>query len=194
MKPIRLLSLVLVAAFFVAACVTINVYFPEAAAEEAADRFIEDVIGSEGSEDASDATDGRGALRLNPLDWFFPAAHAQVDIDINTPAIRAIQARMESRFQQDLVGFFSSGAVGFTNDALVAIRDPASLPLADRNRVRALVKAENDDRNAVYREIAVANGHPEWEGQIRSTFAERWIANARSGWYYQDSGGSWRQK
>jgi len=46
----------------------------------------------------------------------------------------------------------------------------------------------------VYREIAVANGQPDWEDDIRETFARRWIANARTGWYYQDASGSWQRK
>ena len=46
----------------------------------------------------------------------------------------------------------------------------------------------------MYREVAVANGHPEWEAKIRETFAQQWIASARGGWWYQDAGGSWKQK
>jgi hypothetical protein len=41
--------------------------------------------------------------------------------------------------------------------------------------------------------VAVANGHPEWEGQIRDVFARQWIDSARAGWWYQ-AGGSWKQK
>jgi hypothetical protein len=55
------------------------------------------------------------------------------------------------------------------------------------------VADDNRDRKAVYREVAVANGHPEWEGQIRDVFARQWIASAHKGWWYQ-SGGSWKQK
>ena len=69
-----------------AACVTINVYFPEAAAEEAADRFIDEVIGSDESADA-DSTDTQ-ALHMWLLDLVIPAAHAQANIDINTPSVR----------------------------------------------------------------------------------------------------------
>jgi len=29
---------------------------------------------------------------------------------------------------------------------------------------------------------------------IRKTFAQRWIANAPGGWWYQDGGGNWKQK
>ncbi|MEE8343267.1 MAG: DUF1318 domain-containing protein, partial [Gammaproteobacteria bacterium] len=44
-----------------------------------------------------------------------------------------------------------------------------------------------------YGEIARANGHPEWEKEIRGTFAKRWVANAPSGWWYQQ-GTTWKQK
>jgi len=40
----------------------------------------------------------------------------------------------------------------------------------------------------------VANGHPEWEQQIRSTFAAQWVSRAQRGWYYQDQQGNWKQK
>ena len=68
------------------------------------------------------------------------------------------------------------------------------MPLAERNAVRKLVADENSDRNALYREIAAANGHPEWESDIRGTFAQRWIAKARSGWWYRNAGGQWVRK
>ena len=53
---------------------------------------------------------------------------------------------------------------------------------------------ENRDRKAVYREIAVANGHPEWEADVQKTFAREWVNNARSGWYYQNADGTWVTK
>jgi len=90
--------------------------------------------------------------------------------------------------------FFSSGAIGLTADGLVEVRDANAVPLADRNKLRKLVADDNADRNSLYREIASANGHPEWEADIRSTFAERWIANARAGWHYKSKSGDWTQK
>jgi len=62
------------------------------------------------------------------------------------------------------------------------------------DRMRKLVADENADRNSLYREIATANGNPGWEADIRSTFAQRWIANARAGWYYKSGSGAWTQK
>jgi uncharacterized protein YdbL (DUF1318 family) len=56
------------------------------------------------------------------------------------------------------------------------------------------VADENRDRNSLYREIARANGHAEWEPQIRATFAKGWIERAHAGWYYQDASGAWQRK
>ena len=137
---------------------------------------------------------GRG-LAFDP--WILlgiAPAHAQTpDITIRTPAIQAIQQRMESRFASTLRPHFDSGALGFGSDGLVVVRDAGSLPLKDRVAVNAAVADDNRDRNAVYREVAVANGHPEWEPQIREVFAKQWIASARPGWWYQQAG-SWKQK
>jgi len=185
-----------------AACVTINVYFPAAAAEKAADRIIEDIWGKEkaeapaGNEQTSIAPPSHSlfaAALQGVANFVVPVAHAQADLDVSSPAIRALTASMKTR-AGDLDPYFTSGAIGLTSDGLVEIRDANSVALADRNRLRKLVSDDNADRNSLYREIATANGHPEWEADIRSTFAERWIANARAGWYYKKGGSDWTQK
>ncbi|HXF67241.1 MAG TPA: YdbL family protein [Burkholderiales bacterium] len=121
------------------------------------------------------------------------AAHAQANLEIDTPAIAALRSSMQSRHAQ-LAPFYASGAVGLTREGFVALRDAAAVPLAQRQQVNALVAAENQDRAALYREIARANGHPEWENDIRATFARRWIERAQPGWYYQNAGGAWVRK
>lgn len=186
------------------ACVTINVYFPAAAAEQAADKIINDVLGAPPESDKQEGGDTAGpgaalesfmlAAGKGVLDLLIPVASAQqADIDISSPGVRRIQESMKAR-NAALEAFYNSGAVGFTVDAMVAVRDLNSVPLRDRNTVRQLVADENRDRDALYREIANVNGHPEWEDEIRATFAKRWIANARAGWYYQNDAGDWRKK
>ncbi len=127
-------------------------------------------------------------LSLIPL-----AGYTQANIEIDTPAIVSLKQRMQQRHNQ-LETYYARGAVGLTRDGLVAVRDANAVPLAARQSVNALVAAENQDRNALYREIARANGHPEWEADIRSTFAQRWIQLARPGWWYQSADGSWVRK
>ncbi|MEN1940925.1 YdbL family protein [Luteimonas sp. MJ246] len=211
----RSYTLPIAAALVLTACVTINVYFPAAEAREAAREFVEKVIGEDGAvadpaapdpaaPDPVDGTPGGMALLPAPASrqlafdpWILlgiAPAHAQSpDISIRTPAIQAIQQRMESRFTSTLRPHFDSGALGFGSDGLLVVRDASRLPLKDRVAVNAAVADDNRDRNAVYREIAVANGHPEWESQIRDVFAKQWVASARAGWWYQQ-GGAWRQK
>ncbi len=190
-------AVALMAAFAaLAACVTINVYFPEAAADKAAQQFVDKVLEAapKTTPPANEPPPGKspGAMLL---DFLVPSAYAQsANVNIQTPQIQAIQARMQQRFASSLAPYFASGAVGFTADGLVAMRDAAVVPLPERAGLNAAIADENRDRQAVYREIAVANGHAEWESQIRSTFAKQWIQQAKTGWYYQDSGGTWKQK
>lgn len=193
-------ALVLGVMFVLAACVTINVYFPAAAAEKAAEQFVGDVLGESREEGSlfkplELLEESLLLASTGVLDALVPSAHAQqAEIDINTPQINSIKARMAQRQRSSLNSLFDAGAVGFSNDGLLMIRDRAAVPLSERRSLESVVADENRDRKAVYREIAVANGHPEWEQDIRDTFAREWVKNARRGWYYQDSGGSWRQK
>lgn len=117
---------------------------------------------------------------------------AAADLEVNTPGVNAIKQSMQARHAQ-LAPHYNSGAVGLTADGLIALRDAGAVPLAQRQAVNGLVAAENRDRNALYAEIANANSHPEWQAEIRSTFAQRWIQRAQPGWWVQ-SGGGWKQK
>ena len=188
-----------VAALALSACVTINVYFPAAEAKEAAKEFVEKVIDQADKVEVKPAGEGGMAARTPRFDPLMllgigtAQAQGAPDITIKTPAIQAIQARMESRFAGTLRAGFDAGALGFTSDGLVTVRDASKIDLKDRVAMNAAVADDNRDRKAVYREVAVANGPPEWEAQIRDVFARQWVESARSGWWYQ-SGGSWKQK
>lgn len=197
----KLLGGSLITALLLSACVTINVYFPAAQAQEAAKEFVDKVIGpADQSTPAPPAKDGQGAEKKAPglslLSLIIPDAEAQTapDITIRTPGIQAIQSRMAERFSTALQAAFDAGALGFSKDGLISMRDATKVALKDRVAVNQSVADDNRDRNAVYREIAVANGHAEWESQIRETFARQWVQSAHKGWLYQDSSGAWKQK
>jgi uncharacterized protein YdbL (DUF1318 family) len=179
------------------ACVTINVYFPAAAAEKAADEIINEVWGTDDNHNEPPA-DPAPQTRLPSatptwLAFFISDAQASADIDVSSPAIQAIQQRMANR-HKSLEEYYDNGAIGLTNDGFITVRDPKVVPLRDRNKVNGWVAEENQDRRDLYQEIASANGHPEWEDDIRETFAKRWIQRAKKGWWYQDNQGNWQQK
>jgi uncharacterized protein len=210
----RLLSIKLLAlSCLLAACVTVNVYFPAAAAEQAADRIIDTVTSQQQKSNENTApvkTPPNSRLAPAPtaeqpvllaaagalLNLLIPAAEAQgsPNLDVSGPEIRAVTASMQQRFGQ-LQKYFQSGVIGLTTDGLVAVRDQNAVPLAERAVVTRLVTEDNRDRETLYAELAKANKHPEWEPDIRRTFARRWVERgAQSGWYYQDTGGKWVQK
>ena len=119
-------------------------------------------------------------------------AGAAADLDVNSPAVTAIKSSMQARHDK-LLPHYASGAIGLTGDAFIAVKDAAAVPLKDRGGLTGLVKDENADRSNLYKELAAANGHPEWQGEIQQTFAGRWIDKAQSGWFYQ-KGGDWVKK
>ncbi len=193
MRKISVLS-----ALLLTACVTINIYFPAAAAEKAADEIIRDIQGitPQKTEPKASLPDWQVSMYqlidagINVV--VSPAQAAEADLNIDSAEIRRLRATMESRFPS-LQPLYAAGFIGIQADGLLAVRDAGSVPLKDRNQVNRLVAAENADRQALYQAIANANGHPDWAAQIKSTFAARWVSNAQSGWWYQSSG-SWKQK
>ena len=199
MKAISI-SPLLLALLLLSACVTINVYFPAAAAQEAADRIIKDVYGTQPAPAAPRPEPSsrleRPALGLvvvgTVLEWLVSPAQA-MDIDITSPGIQRLKSSMTARHQQ-LAPHYASGAVGMTRNGEIAVRDLNAVPLRDRAQVTQLVAAENQDRSALYTEIARANNQPDWADDIRKTFARRWVDNAPAGWWYQNDAGAWVQK
>lgn len=186
------------------ACVTINIYFPAAAAEKVADEIIKDIQGNVPQKPKKNPEPEPKASLSDVQTSFYKiidlaisiaissAQAAEADLSIDSPEIRQLTATMEKRFSS-LQGFYASGAIGIKSDGLLAVRDAANAALKDRNQINKLVAAENVDRQALYQAIANANGHPEWVTQIKSTFAARWVSNAQSGWWYQ-AAGAWKQK
>jgi len=127
-------------------------------------------------------------LSLSWVAW----VQAAPNLEVNTPTILAIKASMQAR-HVTLLPHFVAGGVGLTQDGFIAIKDASAVPLAQRGALAGLVRDENADRTRLYKEIATANGHPEWQGEIQSTFAVRWIDKAQPGWFYQKAG-QWLKK
>lgn len=122
-----------------------------------------------------------------------PDAGPASQLDTRGSEIERLRAQMQNRYV-DLKPALDDGIIGLTADGFVAIRTPDSVPFADRARVRALAANENADRSALYRQIAVRNDEPAWQGPLREVFAQRWIVRAAPGWWIRAADGSWQQK
>ncbi|MDD5297943.1 MAG: DUF1318 domain-containing protein [Rhodocyclaceae bacterium] len=121
-----------------------------------------------------------------------PAQAQQSNLEVNTPAVAAIRASLKQR-HEELRPYLDSGALGIAKDGHVALRDANLVSLSARQKLQGLIAAENADWDGLYREIANANGHPEWEAEVRNTFAQRRMEKAHPGWWVQGPGG-WVKK
>jgi hypothetical protein len=164
-----------------AACVTINV-FPAAPPRSGRPHHRGHLGTREGTEADRQRAGARprgrqpafAALR-GTLDFVIPAAHAEADLDVSSPAIRTLTGSMKAAPRTSIRLL---GAIGSRPTA--SSRSATRMPSPRRpQQAEQLVADDNRDRKALYAEIASANGHPDWEADIRSTFAERWIAKPR---------------
>ena len=138
----------------------------------------------------------RAALLVTVLANAVPAladAPAETNLNVNTPASTALRASLKQRHEA-LQPYLDSGAIGIGADGRLAVHDPAAVPLSERQTVQSLMSAENADWTALYREIANANGHPEWEAQVHDAFTKRRLERApQRGWWVQGPNG-WVKK
>lgn len=183
--------------FLVSACVTVNIYFPAAAVERAADQIVKETWG--GPAEPPKREQPRSSLvrpaTVAAMFRFVDEAHAQeADINVSNPAIRALKDSIKNRSNL-IKPFMDRGNVGITRDGLLTVRTTDGLNLKERAEVQQLVDAENRDREALYLEIAKANNIArESVAKIKTIFARSWIEQAQPGWWIQDAQGNWKKK
>jgi uncharacterized protein YdbL (DUF1318 family) len=178
-------------ALTIISCVTINIYFPAEEIRGAADRIVDDVWGERMKDEPPAQQENPGS---SMLEIFGPGiAYAAQDIEVSTPEIRAIKASIKDR-SSELFPFLDSGNVGLGSDGLLKVRSSDGLDLKSRGTMNRLVKAENEDRLRLYKEIAVANGFPDKVGEVQDIFAGSWRENAAAGWFVEDNKGVWQRK
>ena len=183
--------------FFISACVTVNIYFPAAAVERAAEQIVKETWGEPSKTAPPPSPQSKN--RFSP--WQLVAlslvseAHAQeADINVSNPAIRAIKDSIKAR-SDAIKPFMDRGNIGIAADGLLAIRNTDGLNLKERAETKQLVDAENRDRENLYAEIAKANNiSNDSIPKIKAIFAKSWIEQARPGWWIQDSPGNWKKK
>lgn len=192
------------------ACVTVNVYFPEAEVRDLSEQIEQEVRrqageplepgtepGAAGS-DGQPQGEGPGASLFDTLLGVTPvyAQAGQVAApEITNPAIRKIIESRAARLSQ-LRKYIDTGVIGENNKALVEVRDRNAVSdLRERAELERLARAENADREELYKEIAAAkNVDMAQLPKIRETYAETLRQYAKPGDWIQMPDGSWKQK
>ena len=178
-KGLPLMGLVLL----VAACVTVNVYFPAAKVEKTAEKIVSDVYGQE--EPKKEGTEGTkpSSWLGNFLAFLGPReAHAQDATTVSNAAIRGLKAQIAQNHQQ-LLPFYNKGNVGIKPDGYLALRTTEGLQMAQVAALKRLVEADNGARGRLYQEVAAAlNLGGNQVSQVQEIFAKHWRSQAQPGW------------
>lgn len=205
----RRLAFLVLCALALVACITINVYFPEAAIKDLSEQIekqIEKQAAGEQAEPAPEPAPEPQARWYQPaedillavLDLGASTAWAQEGVpspEISNPAIRKIIDSRAKRLDA-LNRFKATGVIGENNRALAEIRSLEKLgDLRQRAELQRLVRDENTDREQLFKEIAAAkNVDLSQLPRIRATYAETLRGNARPGDWIQLPDGTWQQK
>lgn len=214
-----LLTVSSLAALFVIACVTINVYFPEAAIKDISEQIEEEVAlraaetAADDPQAAGEPVEGAGEEEAVPaagegeavpnsaglIDLLLGVTPAYADEvsrpEITNPAIRRIIESRAARLP-GIRKFKNMGVIGEGIDALLVPRDLQSIKdLKQRAEVQRLIKDENKDREELFQEIATAkNVDLSQLARIKETYAATLRDDAAAGDWIQLPNGQWKQK
>jgi uncharacterized protein YdbL (DUF1318 family) len=173
----------------VAACVTVNIYFPAAKVERTADEIVSEVYGEDAKKDkkAPDAEpkkkpDGSSAL-TTMLAWLAPStAHAADATTVSNSSIRALKQRIKARHAQ-LTTYYKAGQVCIAGNGYLSLGNTRGLPMAKLAALKRLVSADNADRKRLYQEVTKALKLPAGEAaKVQNIFASYWRSKAPGSW------------
>jgi len=184
----------MVLAGFLAACVTVNIYFPAAAAEKAAEEIVKEV--REQAPQQEEKKDETPSPPPETSSWHLVAtAHAQEGaLEVSSASIRALKASIKERYPS-LIPFLERGSIGEGNTGLLELRDWEALSLPDKAQAKRLLEAENKDRVGLYDEVAKAlQINPDQMERLQKIFAKEWQGTVPTGTWVEGEDGSWVKK
>src|SRR6185436_18563964 len=124
MGDTMLKRMLIIAVLLISACVTVNIYFPAAAVERAAEQIVKETWGGPAAPAKSSAP--QSFNRFAPVRWassvLVSDAQAQeADINVSNPAIRALKDSIKER-SAAIMPFMDRGNIGIAQDGLLAVR------------------------------------------------------------------------
>jgi uncharacterized protein YdbL (DUF1318 family) len=194
MKIIK--SLTFIGIVLLSACVTVNIYFPAAAVQKAADEIVDEVRDIKEQKKPDKKPDSQSWF-LDGLRFSIGPSEAQaqtVNIVVSTPAIREMKHSIRERFHL-VKPFYEQGNVGENKAGLIEIRSTDSLSLKDKADLARLVEQENNNRMILYTEVMKANNlSAQSMPDIQKIFANSWRHKSKPGWWIQNDNGQWEKK
>lgn len=164
------------------ACVTINIYFPAEKVETMAEDIVGDIRGNQEKNVPKPSDQGPSSKDSKPLSGWFKllnivepsSAFAQEATEVSNATIRALKAKMRKRYPQ-MKPFYAKGNIKEGANGYVMAGDFSRMDLKTRSLVKKLIKAENNDRENLYQEVATALKIDASQiNQVGEIFAKQW--------------------
>ena len=196
---------------FMAGCavITVNIYFPTEAVQKAAEDILNEIEADEttnpldlieGEIESEIEDNEQQSYMLKEIKNFVLgnqivyAEGENIDIHVTTPAIRKVISSMRTR-NRKIRGFKQKGIIGETSLGKLEIRDFKSVGGSEIRIIKQLLKAENSDRDSLYKELAIANNISESDIQrIRDVFGKTHKRRLKTGDWYKGEDGKWKKK
>ncbi len=165
-----------------AACVTVNIYFPTEKVESVADEIVKEIRG--GSADVKMKEEQK---KPGDSSWFEGVRFAFAPSDawaadvttVSNPTIRALKERMKRRFAL-LKPYLLRGVVKENPNGYISLGNTTGLSLKEQRNLKVLIGAENRDRDALYTEVAKAlNIDPAEKSKVAEIFAREWMKSLK---------------
>lgn len=168
-------STILCVMVFVFACVTVNIYFPAEQVETMAGEIVDEIRGQEGAEEQSFLMNPRPSFVQRALLLLSPSnAWAQDATTVSNATIRGLKEKMKTRYAQ-LKPSYQKGMLQEGDDGYLSIAHADELGLKEKRDLKALVDAENKDRETLYAEVARALVIDSSQiNKVAEIFAQEW--------------------
>ena len=172
-----------------AACVTVNVNFPENAAQSATDDYVRDLYRTKEHGKTPPVTQF-----FHTLSFIAEASAAEGDFRVDTDKANKIKENMRARVDE-ILEQKKSGILGESVDGTLVLKNPGSLKSLLLKKTEKLVAAENSDRDALYEEVLSANKLPPTQlKKVARSFARSFQGESPSGTWIQSTDETWTQK
>ena len=171
------------------ACVTVNVNFPENAAQSATDDYVRDLYRTKEHGKTPPVT-----RFFHTFTWIAEANAADGDFRVDTDKANKIKESLRARVDE-ILDQKKAGILGESMDGLLILKNPGALKSLLLKKTEKLVAAENKDRDELYEEVLNANKLPLTQiKKVARSFARSFQGESPSGTWIQAADESWSQK
>lgn len=114
--------------------------------------------------------------------FFSPMQTAYAETNMNSPRVKQIASKMRDRYSE-VKAVKATGAVGESSRGLLELVDEGKISDADKkNEVQRVIAAENEDRKALYKEVARINSDSNMTvTQVENIYAKEYRDRADKG-------------